>query len=179
MGFIEDGKGRGLRAEVNEEQELVVKAVTISEFEQESQDNGNAYNWSSGIIDVDAGADTVLLVKNTSDNPLFIESISIANGALASAYTVHLPTIEVTPAGTTVTGTNLNTASSNVAEATSKSKETNNTQGNIIFTRFMAVDRDEKIETRGLILAKNKSVGVDVTEDTAESAVTIRGHYGK
>lgn len=175
MAQIEDGKGTGNRAQVNSANQLVVKAVAETLFESASE-NGQTYNWSSDLVDIDAN-DTVLLVKNTSDIALHIESISIANGSVASEYTVHLPTTEVTVTGTTVTGTNLNTASSNVADATAASDETNNTQGNVVFTRFMAVDTNEKITTAGLILGKNKSVAVDVVADTAESAVTIRAHY--
>jgi hypothetical protein len=175
MAQIEDGKGTGRRAEVNSSNQLVVKAVAETFFESASEE-GKAYNWSSDLVDIDAN-DTVLLVKNTSDIDLHIESISIANGSVASEYTVHIPTTEVTVTGTTVTGTNLNTASSNVADATAASDETNNTQGNVVFTRFMAVDSNEKINTAGLILGKNKSVAVDVVADTSESAVTIRAHY--
>lgn len=179
MTQIEDGKGTGRRAQVNSDNQLVVKAVAETLFESASE-QGQSYNWSSDLVDVD-GDDTVLLVKNTSDIALHIESISIANGSVASEYTVHLPTAEVTvtagPGGAAVTGTNLNTASSNVADATAASDESNNSQGNVVFTRFMAVDTNEKIFTAGLILGKNKSVAVDVVEDTSESAVTIRAHY--
>jgi len=177
MAFqIEDGKGSGKRAEVNKENQLIVKAVTIANLEHESEENGKAYNWSSKIVNV-AALGTILLVKNTSDTPLHVEDISIANGSLASAYTIHLPTTEVTVTGVTVTGTNLNTASSNVADASAASDETDNTQGNIIAIEFMAVDADVDINTAGLILGKNKSVAVDVTENTTESSVTIIGHY--
>ncbi len=177
MTMIEDGKGKGNRAAVNTEQQLAVAAVTQSELEHESEENGTAYNWSSDLVDIDAN-DTVLLVKNTSDTPLHIECIKIANGAIASEYTVHLPTAEVTlSGGTVVTGTNLNTASSNVADALSRSDEEGNTQGNVIATIWAAVDSNHSVETPGLILGKNKSVGVDVVVDTAESACSIIGHY--
>lgn len=179
MAQIEDGKGTGSRAQVNSDNQLVVKAVAETLFESASE-NGLTYNWSSDLVNIDAD-DTVLLVKNMSDVALHIESISIANGSVASEYTVHLPATEVTVTagggGAVVTGTNLNTASSNVADVSAASDETNNTQGNVVFTRFMAVDTNEKITTAGLILGKNKSVAVDVVEDTAESAVTIRAHY--
>lgn len=173
----QDPKGAGVNEQkVDKEGNARVFAVVISNLEHESEKNGKAYNWTSGVVDIDSG-DTVLLVKNTSDTPLHIEIISIANGSLASAYTVHLPTTEVTPAGVTVTGTNLNTGKSEVAEAISKSDETDNTQGNIIAVEFMAVDADVDINVSGLILGKNKSVAVDVTENTVESCVTVIGHY--
>ena len=177
MAFqIEDGKGGGKRAEVNEENQLVVASVSQSELEHESEENGAGFNWSSDIVDV-AGNGTVLLVKNTSDTELHIECVKISNGSLASEYTVHLPTTEVTVTGTTVTGTNLNTSSSNVADASAASNESNNSQGNVIGTIFAAVDSNHSVEVPGLILGKNKSIAVDVVENTTESAVSIIGHY--
>lgn len=172
-----DPKGSGVNEQkVNSKGEALAFAVVEDELEAVSEKDGLAFNWSSGSVDVD-GTDTVLLLKNTSDKNLHIESISIANGSVASEYTIHLPTTEVTVTGVTVTGTNLNTASSNVADASAASDETNNSQGDIVFTRFLAVDSESKINTRGLILGKNKSVAIDVVADTSESAVTIRGFY--
>jgi len=176
MSQIEDGKGTGNRAQVNKENQLVVKATIQSELEHESEESGSAYNWSSDLVNIDAN-DTVLLVKNTSDTALHIESIQVANGSTASEFTIHLPTTEVTVTGTTVTGTNLNTASSNVADVSAASDETNNTQGNVIKTIWLAVDRHYEGRLDGLILGKNKSLAVDVVEATTEVAATIVGHF--
>jgi len=162
---------------VNTEGEATVFAVTEEELEHVSEHDGLAFNWSSGTVDIDA-ADTVLLVKNTSTtHELHIETIEIDNGSVASEYDIHVPTTEVTPTGTTVTGFNLNTARSEVAEASAKSDETNNTQGTIIATRYMSVDENTSVDVRGLILGTNKSVAVDVVANTSESAVTIIGLY--
>jgi len=46
MSVLEDGKGRGHLAEVNDEQELVVRAINESEIEHASI-LGNAYSWDS------------------------------------------------------------------------------------------------------------------------------------
>jgi len=176
--MLEDGKGTGNRAEVNKENQLVVSAITVSELEHESEENGQGYNWTTDIVDPAAGAATVLLLKNTSDTPLHIETVLIANGSTVSEYTIHLPTSEVTlTGGATVTGTNLNTASSNVADASAQSNETNNVQGNVIYDVFLLVDTTIEIDTPGLILGKNKSIGVDVVTDVSESSVTIVGHF--
>jgi len=177
MAQLEDGKGRGFKQAVNDENQALTKATIQSELEHESEENGSAYNWSSDIIDAAAGGATILLVKNTSDTPLHIEKISISSGTTASEYTIHLPTTEVTVTGNTITGTNLNTASSNVADALAATQETNNTQGNVIGDVFLAVDRTEVLKTDGLILGKNKSVAVDVVADADESSVTIIGHF--
>ena len=175
MAIIEDGAGKGFRASVDSSNRLNVKAVVEPEFEQASED-GQAYVWSTDIVSLSAGM-TVLLVKNTSDTNLHIEAISVSNGVTPTEYTFHLPTIEVTVTGTTVVGVNLNTGSANVADASAATEETNNTQGDVISTRWLAADRSEVVRTPGLILAKNKSVAVDVVVTTAETAASMIGHY--
>ena len=178
MAQIEDGKGSGNRAQVNKENQLIVAAIVEKAIEHESEENGQAYNWSTDIVDAAAADATILLLKNTSDTPLHIENIKISNGLTPSEYTIHIPTSEVTVGGgATITGTNLNTTSSNVADASAQSNETGNVQGNVIGTVFLAIDRDAVFETPGLILGKNISVGVDVVADATECAVTITGHY--
>lgn len=166
----------GDAAGVNSEKQLLTNSVVISELEHESEENGSAYSWVSGDLNV-AAADTMLLVKNTSDTPLHIHSIEVSSGNVATRYEIHLPTSEVTPTGTAVTGTNLNTGKPNVADATAKSKETDNSQGNVIRDVSLLATTTLYLRMEGLILAKNKSIGVDqVTESTAGS-VTIIGHY--
>lgn len=171
-----DPSGSGINEQkINDNGEALAAAVVESLFERSSED-GKSYNWSSGIIDIDT-TDTVLLLKNTSDIPLHVESITIWNGSVASEYQIHLPTTEVTPTGTAVSGTNLNTGKADVADASAKSDETDNSQGIILFTPMLAVDANLTINTVGLILAKNKSVAIDVVAETSESGVTIRAHY--
>ncbi len=181
MGRLEgtDPSGSGINEQkVNKEGQALTFDVTQTELEHESEENGAAYNWSSKKIDIDAG-DTVLLLKNTSDNHLHIDYVKIANGPDTSEYVLHLPTTEVTPTGgTVVTGTNLNTASSNVADASARSDETNNVQGNVLETLFLQTNVvSGLIFTPGLILGKNKSVGIDVIDITSKTAATFVGHF--
>lgn len=175
MSLIQDGKGRGFSAAVNKSNRLEVKAVTEPEFEQASED-GLAYNWTSDTVDLGPN-DTVLLVKNTSDTNLHIESISVANGSIASEYTIHLPTTEVTVTGTVIVGTNLNTGNANVADANAATQESNNVQGNVIATALLLANTNVILLTPGLILAKNKSVALDVVVGTTSSSSSIVGHY--
>ena len=172
-----DPNGSGVNEQkVNKDGQALTLAISQTELEHESEHSGAAYNWTSDTISIDAN-DTVLLIKNTSDKHLHINSLEISNGSTASEYTVHLPTTEVTVTGVTVTGTNLNTANSNVANASAASDETNNTQGNVLETIYLAVDRSETINLDGLILGKNKSIAVDVVATVTETSATIIGHF--
>ena len=83
-----------------------------------------------------------------------------------------------TIAGTTVTGVNLNRASSNTAAATAKADETGNTQGNIIWAGSIPADNATPVAIGlGVILDLNDAIAVDFTDDGGEALVTIIGHY--
>lgn len=176
MTQITDGKGSGSRAEVNTENQLVVSAVVATELEHESEENGQSYVWATDAVNPGTGGATVLLLKNTSDTPLHIASVTIS-GSTTSEYTIHVPTTEVTVTGNTVTGVNLNTASSNVAEASAADSETNNNQGNVLHSVFILASTAITINLDGLILGKNISLAVDAVADTTLSSVSITGHY--
>lgn len=176
MAQIEDGKGTGNRAQVDSSNRLSVKAITEPELEQASED-GNAYIWISQNLDIDA-ADTLLLVKNTSDKDLHIHHITFSSGNVATRYEVHIVTADITPAGTTVTGFNMNTGSAKVADAISKSDETANTQGTVIYDITLLATTNLTLFTLGIILAKNISIGVDQVTESTSGNITIVGHFG-
>lgn len=175
-----DPGGSGINEQkVNSEGQALTASVVQGELEHESEENGAGYNWNSLKLDLAVG-ETYLLVKNTSDTDLHIEFIKIANGASATEFTVHLPTTDVTVAGgAVVTGTNLNTTSSNVADAESRSNESGNAIGtsNLLTTVFLAVNASATIETPGLILGKNKSIAVDAITEPGTAQVNIVGHF--
>ena len=175
-----DPEGAGLNEQkVNKEGQALTFSVNQTELEHESEEHSQAYSWSTDLVDAAAVNATILLLKNTSDVHLHIDTIYISTGSTPSEFTIHLPTVEVVVGGgATVTGVNLNTAGTpNVADASAQSNETGNTQGDVIETVFLAVDRFIIFKTDGLVLGKNKSVGIDVVADAPETSVTIRGHY--
>ena len=177
MALIEDGTGKGFRAQVDSQSRLRTHAVAESDLHAISED-GDAYSWSSGTYDPGA-ADTILLVKNTGNTPLHIEGIWLTTD-VDTRVVIHIPTSEVTPtSATTPVGTNLNTSSSNVAEATAKQNETNNTQGAIVWAgEIYAASGPFYVDFQGsVILAKNVSIGVDYVADVAACDVTIIGFY--
>lgn len=181
MGRLEgtDPSGSGINEQkVNAEGQALVQSTTQSEIEHESEENGLAFNWNSKKLDLAVG-ETILLIKNTSDKTLHIDLIKISNGATATEYTIHLPTTDVTVAGTTVTGTNLNTSKSEVADATAASNETGNAIGtsNELFSVFTIVNSVTPFLTPGLILGKNKSIAVDAITEPGTAAVAITGHF--
>lgn len=175
---LEDGKGRGNVAEVNDDNQLVTNGVIVTHLHFNSEKNGISFSWSSGTYDAAAG-DTILLIKNTSTTKdLHIHQIWLSTDT-ETRVVVHVPATEVTPAGTTITGSNLNTTSAIVAGASAKRDETDNTQGNIYWAgEIQAATNPLMIDFEGaLILGQNESIGVDYVADVAACDVTILGHY--
>lgn len=179
MGLtISDGAGKNGDAQVNDDQRLNVSSVVETEFEFISKNKEKAFIWVSGTYDP-AANDTILLIKNTSSTEdLHIDGIWLSTDT-ETRVIIHLPTTDVTVAGTTITGTNLKASSSNVAEASAARDETGNTQGNIIWSgEIQATGAPYFIDLSGaLILGKNNSIGVDYVADVAACDVTISGHY--
>lgn len=179
MGLqIEDGKGKGYIAEVDEYNRLATLAVTETELISESED-GNAYSWSNISYDY-AAADTILLVR--SDSPtavLHIDHIYL-HGSTATEVVIHSPTATFTPAGTAVTGVNLNRTSGKVALATAKANETGNVQGAVLWRGAIAgagVDSVMIDIGSAIVLGNEQSIGVDYVTDGTAARVTIIGHY--
>jgi hypothetical protein len=179
MGLIiEDGRGSGIKAGVNADGQLSVRAVVENLLSHNSQDHGLAFSWASGIVNGVAGA-TVLLVKNTGDKDLHITEIGLST-EIDTRVVIHLVTANVTLAGdATIVGTNLNTGSSNVADAGARTNETGNSQGAIIWSgEIMAAENTLIVPMHdAVILAKNKSIGVDYVIDVAVAEVTIFGNF--
>lgn len=181
MGFIiDDGSGKGFSARVNSDGHLVIDAITLEEITHVSDEHGLAFSWSSGTYAPSATGDTILLIKNTSTTrALFIKDVYLSTAA-ETRVIIHLPTVEVTPTGTAITGTNLNTLSSNVAETTAIRDETDNSIGGIIWSgEIPIVGTPYKVPFDGaVILGQNKSIAVDYVADPGTVCdVTITGWF--
>ena len=142
--------------------------------------DGLAYSWTNATYNYDA-ADTILAVQNTSTtHNLHIDQIW-CHGDTTTRVIVHATSEDgFTIAGTTVTGVNLNRASSNTASATAKADETGNTQGNIFWAGSIPADNATPVAIGlGIILDLSDAIAVDFTDDGGEALVTIIGHYEK
>lgn len=173
---ILDGEGGGNVAGVNADKRLKVQAVIETDLHNRS-DVGQAFTWASGTYDPGQD-DTILMVKNTGDTPLHITDMWIKSD-IDTRVVVHIPTSEVTMAGTIITGVNLNTGRNDVADADARRDETGNTQGDLVWTgELFAIGDPFHIHWGGaLILAKNKSVGVDFTVAATAADVVFWGFF--
>ena len=76
--IIEDGKGSGVKAQVDSNNRLLTSAVTLTQ-QIDSNTEGDAYNINTGNLTFSA-AGTFLYVKNNEDRDLMIETIIVGLG---------------------------------------------------------------------------------------------------
>jgi len=174
---LQDGAGTGNMAKVSSENKLMCYSVTEPDFLHKNEDEEQAYVWDFPGYDYDA-ADTIMFLRNDSDKALHIHHIYIYSDT-ASKVQLHTPA-SPTAAGTAVTGTNLNIASGNVAEATAKQDETGNTQGTILHSEYIAANGTLtmlKEDGYEIILGKNDCIAVDLVTAGTMAYGHITGYF--
>lgn len=165
----------GNLAKVTPEGMLTTFATTESYATYISQSNGEGYVWNVAY-DYDAN-DTLIWLRNDSPTKfLIIERITITSETVTQ-FIIHFPE-NATPAGTSITGTNLNRGSVNVAEATCYQDETNNTQDVILTQGIVTANGKNNMSVDGaILLAHNHCIAVDFVTAGTLGIVTIRGYY--
>lgn len=173
-------------AEVTANNQLSCRSVGISAI-NEATLKGNAYSWHAETADL-AGGDTALSVANESKTMLLVITGCYIRCDLATQVDFHFPAYPATPAGTAVTGVNLNMGSTNVAAATAFADETGQaSQGAIFLTGYHHVATAGETTTSVpvyydfedmVILGEHDIVAVDVVENTAAAfETTFIGYY--
>ena len=172
---IEDGR-TGDSAEVDSKYRLKTFSVSESEFLSVNE-VGLSYVWNFPAYNYAAG-DTVMWLRNDSNSNLHIHHIVLYCDT-ATTLSVHKP-LNVTPAGTLVTGNNLNLTSGNEAEATAYQDETTGVIGPIIQTEYIAANGVLTIfkeDGYQLILGKNDVIAIDLTTVGTSTFGHIAGFY--
>lgn len=179
MGFqIDDGKGRNGSAEVNADQQLVVRAITEAELEHASA-NGKAFSWDSTELDLVAG-ETFLFIKNTGDVPLVLDNLTINGSNVACIWDIGIGADVTTPAGTTVTPVNLNRIfSSTPADAVAFSDETAVADADVVMRVKTAALGHHEQDLTGIILGKGHYIQVNQETESTSGSVIIWGHFEK
>lgn len=174
MGLqILDGKGNGYLAEVNSENELVVRSIVESELEHASV-HGRAYSWDSGERDIDAG-DTMLFVKNTNTTQLILDRLIVNGSNVICTWDINIGSDTTTPTGTTVLGVNQNRSfSATLADAIASYDEGAVADGDTVARMKTGVSGHHIHNMDGLILGKNHYVQINQeTESTSGSCILV------
>ena len=180
MGIqIEDGKGKGFVAQVDEAGHLRVSANVETELEHVSKEEGLAFSITNATYNYSAG-DTVLGIKNQDADRNFHVDRIICSGDADTQVIIHVPTAEVTMGGTAVTEVNLNTNSGRTASMDSRANESGNAiaAGTHAASFFMLASTPYTVEFEGaLILGTNEGVFVDFVGVGTGAVVTILGDF--
>lgn len=167
----------GKVAEVNDEHELVVRAITEAEIEHASGKLGSAYTWDSGELNIDSG-DTILFVQNTGTIPLILDRLIINGSNVICTWNVNIGTATTTATGTTVTGQNLNTGNfSDTADANAFSDETAVADGTTIMRVKTPITNTIVLAMVGIIIEKNHYIQINQETTSTSGSVLLTGHF--
>ena len=162
-------------AKVNEEGELVTRAIAESEIEHASI-LGNAYAWFAPTIDVNAG-DTLLFIKNLGDTPLILDRMRVVGGNVASTYTIHLGKLTTTPTAINITGTNLNPRFGDEADVHATTDEDLVADGTAVEIFQHPATTSEEYNLTGIILTKGNYIQINQETESTAGSIVIYGHF--
>lgn len=166
---IQDGKGSGIFATVNPDNHLAVDAVIVSDFEDRSEVDGQAYAFISQVVTLTsaAGETGLLYAKNTSTTlEMHVHSVITSGNAVGKWRFVRNPTTgTLISGGTAATTANLNFNSSNAAAADVFDGDDGETITN--GTSFANFNQAAGVEFRlyegAVILGTSDTIGIAVT----------------
>jgi len=172
MGFqIQDGRGSGARAVVDDEGHLVVDAINLSEAAHQSDAHGLAFTWTTQYVSTAVNLQFIS-IRNDADENLHIASISVGSSA-TNLFTL-LEVTSGTPAGSTITAQNLNLISgvSKANTAFGDASVTGTLAGNTIAVRRVAALTSQKVDTDdSLILGTNDTIALTAASSGSVEAV--------
>jgi len=174
MSIIRD-PNTGQGAIVNDEGELVTRAIAEAEIEHASS-LGQAYAWLAPTANVAAG-DTLLFIKNLGDTPLILDRLNILAGNVNSDYNIHLGKLTTTPDPINVTGVNLNPRFSDEADVHAVADEDLVADGSLVEPVFVLADTFHLHNLIGIILEKGAYIQINQEAESTAGGCAIYGHF--
>lgn len=175
--LISDGRGKNGDASVSAEQRLNVSAKTAPRIFYVARDNERSFTWISSYSAT--SGDTVMYIKNTdTDRNLIIHYVSVG-GANSGKYDIY--TASGTPAGTTITPTNLNVSSRKEANSTQYggAAVTGVSTVSKLYTKRVLANQSEPVHgiAQAVILGFGDSIAITYTGSTGEMDVEVTGYF--
>jgi len=177
---IEDGTGSGHRARVNDDNELEVRATTVSRAEWENHNNQRAFSMFFSQAAANSAANECLgYLKNTDDGDLIINEIAIHATAADIIYVAKVT--GTAAAGSSITPVNMHIGSGKTASVTTMQHTaiTGLTNAGRLLSFYMAANafivRSPKAT---IVLEKNSAIGIYTTTNQANTLnVNLHFHF--
>ena len=173
--FLDDGKGRGYKSQVDKNLRMHVKAFSVNEAHAVSADELNGYSFLSSKA-IAASEIKLLLIKNTHAskviviNRIELETIGAAAANASAFWTVYTGG-DYASGGTAVTPVNMHvgaspTATGSFYDATASTIVTSGTLSTIHKT-YVANDRLTLDDSGMIVLPRNATLTISHTGSTA------------
>lgn len=183
--IINDGKGTGYQAEVDEYNRLQTLSVSL-DASQRSAIDGETYNINTGTINLTTANESALLyLKNTGATDLHLTSIGYLLGNSTGGSGDTLMTVKRNPtAGTVVSGAtsvdinvNKNFGSTKTLSVNAYKGAEGNTitgGGDAYYSLLPGVSRSYVINTGTLVIPQGSSISVSMTPPTGNTSVDVQ-----
>ena len=176
---LEDGKGKGLYAQVDTENRLRTHAVTETEALHSSEE-GNAYNINTGLITISNDA-TLIYLKNNENKDIVIEAVAIGSFTGITHSTSPYITLVRNPTGgdliTDATAVSMNQnrnfgSSNTLLVDTYKGKVGGTLTGGNDIAILQVTPGGRSFYTIDFILPKGSSVGIKLTANVSSGSAS-------
>jgi len=161
---IEDGKGKGFSAGVDENNKLLTASVTVTKEHEINLVDGQAYSVFTNVTPT-GGGDCFMYLKNNSNEDLIVSEMMIYS-ATAESFSIKLGDEGTPIGGTATTPANRNAGSGNAADVTALTGVdiTGLSGGNVVFgfTKGAEANSNRIAPASGFIVPKNKVLTVYV-----------------
>jgi hypothetical protein len=178
MSRIQDGKGSGRSAQVDDQNRLRTHAVVEDESLHASEE-GNAYNINTGLISINGDA-TLLYYKNTGEKDFVIEAVALGSfDGITHSDDPYITLIrnptggDLISDGTTtgVMNQNRNFGSSNTLSGLAyKGKVSGTVTGGDDIAILQATPGGRSFYSIGFVIPKGTSMGVKLTANVTSGS---------
>ena len=172
-----EGADNGKKANVTDENELVVRAVEEPRIVTASREE-RSFSWDSTEQDIDA-TDTMLFVRNDDDAALILDRAVINGSDVICEWTIHRGNAITTPTGTAIAGVSMigNTGLSD--RATASYDEEAVADGDVVGRAKTPVDNSIPYNLAGMILKKGQYIQFNQETESDSGSVILYGHFDK
>jgi len=174
---IEDGKGTGKSAKVDNEFRLRTQAVSIAEALHAAED-GRAYNVNSGLISITGDA-TILYLKNNGDLDIVVAGIAVGLFTGITHVTSPYMTVTRNPTGgdlisdATAVTSNVNRnfgATITLTAEAYKGKVGGTLTGGSEFGVLQVTSGGRSFFSLDIVIPKGSSIGLDLTASVSSGS---------
>lgn len=169
--------GREIQVPGTRRGEPLVRAISQEQIAHESE-LGLAFSWISANADINIG-DTVLIVRNTSDEFLVMSEITAMPANVTCEYSINTGNATTTfSGGSAVVAINLNRQfSTQVFDYDAHTDEESVADGDLVDGIWCSIVESNTKSLAGIILGKNDFIQINQETESTSGRIIVKGFF--